>query len=71
MWAVKRGRGEDDAIDGVRLTRGVKRAVVASEADGCTGVGDALGWLVGRARAGKAGRVVRPVGLAGWRGPSS
>ena len=70
MRTVKRGRGEDDAVNGVRLTRGVKRAVAASEADGCAGVGDALGRLVGRARAGKMGRVGWPVGLAGWRGPS-
>ena len=41
-------------------------AVAASEADGCAGVGDALGRLVGRARAGKTGGVGRPVGLAGW-----
>ena len=69
--AVERGHGEDDAVDGVWLTRGVKRAVAASEADGCAGVGDALGRLMGHARAGKTGRVGRPVGLAGWRGPSS
>ena len=42
--------------------------MAASEADGCAGVGDALGWLVGRALAGKTGRVGRPVGLAGWLG---
>ena len=44
--------------------------MAASEADGCAGVGDALGRLMGHARAGKTGRVGRPVGLAGWRGPS-
>ena len=44
--------------------------MAASEADGCVGVGDVLGQLVGRARAGKMGGVGRPVGLAGWRGPS-
>ena len=44
--------------------------MAASEADGCAGVGDALGRLVGHARAGKMGKVGRPVGLAGWRGPS-
>ena len=44
--------------------------MAASEADGCAGVGIALGRLVGRACARKTGRVGRPVGLAGWRGPS-
>ena len=39
--------------------------MAASEADGCAGVGDALGRLVGRTRVGKTGRVGRPVGLAG------
>ena len=39
--------------------------MAVSEADGCMGVGDALGWLVGHARAGKTRRVGRPVGLAG------
>ena len=34
--------------------------MAASEVDGCTGVGDALGRLVGRARAGKLERVGRP-----------
>ena len=38
---------EDDTVDGggVRLTCGVQRAVAASEADGCVGVGVAQGRL--------------------------
>ena len=44
----------------------VQRPVAASEADGCAGVGDVLGRLVGHVGAGKMGRVGRPVGwLAG------
>ena len=49
----------------MRLTCGVQRPVAASEADGCAGVGDALGRLVGRARAGKTEKYWQ-AGWAGW-----
>ena len=48
---------------GVRLTCGVQRPVAASEADGCAG--DALGRLVGHARAGKTKKDWQ-AGWAGW-----
>ena len=43
----------------------VQRPVAASEADGCAGVGDALGRLMGRARAGKTENDWQ-AGWAGW-----
>ena len=49
---------------GVRLTCGVQWPVAASEADRCASVGDALGRLVGRMRAGKTEKD----GQAGWAG---
>ena len=49
---------------GVRLTCGVQWAVAASEVDGCVGVGDVLGWLVGRALT--LGRREGLAGQLGW-----
>ena len=50
---------------GVRLTCGVQRPVAASEADGCAGVGDALGRLVAARALGRRKKDWQ-AGWAGW-----
>ena len=55
---------EDDTVDGCAADMRGQRAVAASEADGCAGVGDTLGRLVGRALA--LGRQEGLKGQLGW-----
>ena len=77
--AVERGRGEDDAIDGVRLTCGVQRAAAAGEAKGRAGeqrAADVRGQVAATAGgadrradvSGILGRLARPRARA--RGPA-